>query len=61
MTKKDFKAIAEIIKQNEVNPVNPQLQDYLFRESLIEGLADYLSTTNPHFDPDRFLAACGVN
>ena len=48
MTRKHYNGIAEVLKQSYAS------------ESLIEHLADYLATTNPNFDRDRFLRASGV-
>lgn len=48
MTRKHYHHIAKILKQ------------FYAHKSLIEHLADYLETTNPNFDRDRFLRASGV-
>ena len=54
--KKDFKAIAEIIKTE--GDVYGYVQPC---RRLAYELADYLSTTNPNFNREKFLDACGVN
>lgn len=60
--KKDFEAIAEIIRQAK--------EDYrggtpaeLVLSTLDTQFADYLATQNPHrcFDRSKFLAACGLD
>ena len=51
MTRKHFKAIAEIINDagDDVDAV----------ERLAGDLASYFKSENPNFDRDRFLTACG--
>lgn len=64
MTRKDFKAIAEIIKGNVEFIKQTDGHCYNCRErirNIADELADYLSTQNPRFDRKRFLEACGVN
>jgi len=58
VTKKDFKAIAEIIK-NKTSHVNPQLL-FIPTIDLARKLADYFATQNPRFDRQKFLDACGL-
>ena len=60
VTKKDFRAIAEIIEHNTVSPVNPAYNDNVFKTSLAEDLADYFTTQNPKFNRQKFLNACGL-
>ncbi len=50
MTKKDFKAIAEIINQS------PSLDDDQ-KMKLAQEFATWLRTTNPRFDRSRFISA----
>jgi hypothetical protein len=58
MTRKDYLLIASRIK--------PQLGSdptFVVRETLEDlalGLAEDFKTDNPNFQPERFLAACGV-
>ena len=61
VTKKDFKAIAEIIKdvQSEYNDPNAKTQAQYAIQYIAADLADYFTTQNPLFDRDRFLTACG--
>lgn len=51
MTRKDFVAIARVIKTH--GGAN--------KTSLAVEMAAHLRTTNERFDTDRFLTACGVN
>ncbi len=59
MTKKHFKAIAEIIKTN--------LKDAGDNEAMLKGieylandLAEYFAQDNPKFDGIKFAEACGL-
>ena len=55
MTKKHFKAIAEIIKfRMDATLYSPPV------EVLAKDLAQYFKQDNPRFDRERFLAACGI-
>ena len=57
-TKKDYKAIAEIIKNNyEVStvPVKLVLQD------MTDQFAQYFISNNPRFNRQKFVAACGID
>ncbi len=61
LTKKDFKVVAEIIKNNLPGKDN----DYCdgVRAGLYytaNDLADYFATQNPRFDRERFMVACGL-
>lgn len=64
--KKDFKAVAEIIKRNrtriEIDDVE-QLSHGLpcLRPAIIGDIADYFATQNPCFDRQKFFDACGLN
>ena len=46
MTRKHFKAIAEILKSSNANV------------EVVLNLAKYLATLNPKFDKSKFLKAC---
>lgn len=52
MTKKDFEAIARILKSKDgrIDAV----------EMIAEDLADLFAADNPRFDRDRFIEACGI-
>lgn len=54
MTRKDFVLIAEAIKEITATDYP---QD---RKDKAELFARVLATTNPLFDRDRFITACGV-
>ena len=65
MTKKDFKAIADVIKYHiDSNSDDPQFSIdrncKLTLESLAQDLAVVFASDNPRFDQDRFLEACGL-
>lgn len=57
MTKKDFAAIARIIRTNEVyDPTTHRL--YVVKEHLVRALCDLFAEQNPRFDATRFCDAC---
>ena len=56
LTKKDFKAIAEIIKTSFDGDSATEFE----LPALAEHLADYLATKNPKFDREKFMKACGL-
>lgn len=60
MTKKDFTAIANILKNisDDVESVGLSHPPIIFIHIIINQLADYFETTNPRFDRDRFMSAC---
>ena len=67
-TKQHYKAIAEIIKDNqpEISPHAPEselqegaIKDYQRYVGL--ALADYFAGNNPLFDRQKFLEACGIS
>ena len=53
MTRKDFRAIAETIKNLDVNERN--------RLHIANSFANMLKHTNPRFDRERFLKACAAS
>ncbi len=58
LTRKDFKAIAGILKNERTAATS---QDGLGRiDGICLEIADYLATKNPAFDRDKFLTACGI-
>lgn len=64
MTRKDFNLIASVFKDmakwyDEYGNVT---NDHAIetRANIANALADGLATTNPNFDRERFLVACGV-
>ncbi len=52
MTQKDFELIARAVK--DLPLLNQTAQEYV-----AQTFAEYLSETNPRFDRDKFLKACG--
>lgn len=67
MTRKHFKAIAEIIKQ--IYEARERSGDYQCGDDawsletltmLVHELCDYFATQNEHFDKDKFQTACGL-
>jgi len=66
MTKKQFKAIAEIINTQSGCERTFEYDDDYDRgwgeatQRLGERLADYLATQNPLFNREKFLKACGL-
>lgn len=62
LTKKDFKAVAEIITENTNEINNDNYCHYYFvpRNRLVMELANYFATQNPYFDRERFMQACGL-
>ncbi len=64
VTKKDFKAIAEIIRKHTIRAGHPD--PFLVRTAkdiariYATNLADYFATQNPRFDRQKFLNACGL-
>ena len=58
MTRKNFKLIAEVLNKTreELWPLGSKTIDRVAEE-----FADALAKTNPRFDHDKFLAACGFS
>lgn len=52
-TKKDYIAIAKIIKDNTHN-------NNIDATQFTNYLSEYFKEDNPYFDWDRFLEACGI-
>lgn len=53
VTKKDFKAVAEIIRK--------QYEDGgVWCLDFAQKIANYFATQNPRFDCNRFMKACGL-
>lgn len=53
MTRKDFELIAEVIKTSQYYSAD-------YRNEIARNMAQALATTNPAFNEDRFLKACGA-
>jgi len=58
MTRKDYILIAAALA-NERTPFMVEHHKYAL-DNIALTLADALATTNPRFDRERFLKACGV-
>lgn len=58
MSRKDYEAIAAIIKKAGLRPLNAKHQN-VWLESLTLDLCRYFATTNERFQPNRFYQACG--
>lgn len=56
MTRKDFEAIASIIRTRLVGAT---IQERNALRFVAVNLCEYLSTTNPRFDWSRFMRAAG--
>lgn len=56
MTRKDFEAIAGVIAGMKRDSTR---RDGAVLEATAKRMADMLYGTNPRFDRDRFMAACG--
>lgn len=58
MTKKDYELIATSLRTVYENSQGMDTYTY---ETLVTRLANGLTATNPQFDLNRFLTACGVD
>ena len=74
LTKKDFKAVAEIVDGVMLMAMEPggsigtpeervNLRDgvNIAHSQIANDLADDFTTQNPRFDRERFMEACGLN
>ncbi len=66
MTKKDSEAIARIVNQLvDQGQANNRLTGTTYTFSAVRKtavqLADYLATTNPRFNREKFLLTCGFS
>jgi hypothetical protein len=59
MTKQDFELIADTIKQ--LSTVTCTFHGASCHRYLAERFADRLRQTNPRFNRQRFLSACGID
>lgn len=62
LSRKHYKAIAEIVKSHTDVHDHPDLNcwEAIDTEPFIANLADYFAQDNPQFDRSRFLEACGL-
>jgi len=63
MTKKHYKAIAQVIKDNSVQVVDETTQDgdtieYINKDSFINDLTMYFNSDNNRFSWEKFVNAC---
>ena len=56
MTRKDYKAIAGVIKRATFE--DAEGTPVILRQALLDGLTEILQSDNPRFDRGRFIAAC---
>lgn len=66
MTRKDFRMIAKIIeaakrKSHDIGDLTHTNYAFVLVRKVAEQMADYLGTTSPRFDRERFLKACGFS
>ncbi len=63
MTKKHFRAIAEIIRKQTIAAklADPNDDPKLYTELFVNELCNYFKTENELFDDDKFRQACGAN
>lgn len=64
MTKKDFQLIADALSyakpSKTAKPTGYKHRLEAWNNS-VHTMADYLSVTNPRYDKQRFLVACGID
>ena len=65
MTRKDFQLIADaLVNLRTFEAHDSEMSETVARavrySSVVDALASALATTNPRFDRDRFLGACGI-
>jgi len=61
MTRKDYIAIAKVIKREHLAPkIGVDGVDRLSRSGVISGLTAVFRADNPNFDSRRFAEACGI-
>jgi len=60
MTRKDYELIAGVISSMYKDFDCSPAEDTVSLSAIADGLADALKNTNPRFDRDIFLTACGV-
>lgn len=64
MTRKQYKAIAEVLKgAKDYADQSKVVEERVFVSATVAGITDNLATVfkldNPKFDRDKFLTACG--
>ena len=62
MTRKDYIAIAEVIRREYLAPkIGIDGVDKLSKSGVISGLSAVFREDNPNFDSRRFAEACGLS
>ena len=64
MQRKQFEAIARVIAEELPSGFDDQIFRMSltsYREQVAREFADMLKTTNPRFDWERFMLACGID
>ena len=68
LTRKHFIEIALLLSKHRTRIIADEGMDFWVRhgcltanEELARDMADFLATTNPHFDRQRFLTAAGLD
>ena len=57
MSRRDFEAIAKIVRENITESVE-EAQSFVYTSDLVDQLSDYFLNRNPRFDEFRFRCAC---
>jgi len=61
MTRKDYIALAAIIKNNhDVKIISPNNFRFVIKSDFINDLTAYLQKDNHRFNRSKFIAACGI-
>jgi len=61
MTRKDYIALAAMIKSNhDVKVINANNFRFVLKSDFINDLTAYLQKDNPRFNRNKFIAACGI-
>ena len=58
MTRKDFELIAKVLRAARNGDIDRRAE--WVTDAIAEDMADGLATTNPRFNREKFLRACGV-
>ncbi len=61
MTRKDFEAIASIIKEFKQNIDPHLLTTNTYINMMVRDLSNYFKQSNSAFDKERFMKACGYD
>jgi hypothetical protein len=66
LSKKDYKVIARVIKDNSVKVIDETTQDgevkeYINKDNFIDDLTMYFNSDNNAFSWERFVNACEID